>query len=176
VRAGARAGDDISTVRLPIDIRRFPWIRRLAADYAFDYARVAEFFAGNPADPAAWRGAIARAQQQPRHREAVAQILEAQQRKRGAPPEALSAAARLRDPRPTAWPIYLGDDVSDEQVFKRWTGASVAVGQRRRTAARYFVKSPPEVAECLERLDDLYKMSRQRGDAANAARINPTWE
>ena len=83
-------------------------------------------------------------------------------------------AARQRDPRPTAWPIYLGDDVSDEQVFKRWTGASVAVGQRRRTAARYFVKSPPEVAECLERLDDLYKISRQRGDAANAARINPT--
>ena len=36
VRAGARAGDDTSTVRLPIDIRRFPWIRPLAADYAFD--------------------------------------------------------------------------------------------------------------------------------------------
>jgi bacillithiol biosynthesis cysteine-adding enzyme BshC len=102
VRAGARAGDDISAVRLPIDIRRFPWIRRLAADYAFDYARVAEFFAGNPADPAAWRGAIARAQQQPRQREAVAQILEAQQRKRGAPPEALNAAAQLRDPRTVA--------------------------------------------------------------------------
>ncbi len=102
MRAGARAGDDISTVRLPIDIRRFPWIRRLAADYAFDYARVAEFFAGNPADPAAWRGAIARAQQQPRQREAVAQILEAQQRKRGAPPEALNAAAQLRDPRTVA--------------------------------------------------------------------------
>jgi bacillithiol biosynthesis cysteine-adding enzyme BshC len=102
VRAAARAGHDTPTVRLPIDIRRFPWIRRLAADYAFDYARVAEFFAGNPADPAAWRGAIARAQQHPRQREAVAQILEAQQRQRGAPPEAMNAAALLRDPRTVA--------------------------------------------------------------------------
>ena len=75
VRAAAAPADDITTVRLPIDIRRFPWIRRLAADYAFDYARVAEFFAGNPAEPAAWRGAIARAQQHPRQREAIAQIL-----------------------------------------------------------------------------------------------------
>jgi bacillithiol biosynthesis cysteine-adding enzyme BshC len=102
VRAAGRGGDDTSAVRLPIDIRRFPWIRRLAADYAFDYARVSEFFAGNPADPAAWRVAIARAQQHPRQREALAQILEAQQRKRGAPPEALNAAAELRDPRSVA--------------------------------------------------------------------------
>lgn len=61
-------------------------------------------------------------------------------------------AARSRDPRPTAWPIYLGDDVSDERVFVRWPGASVAVGRRPKTAARYFVRSPVEVAECLERL------------------------
>lgn len=64
-------------------------------------------------------------------------------------------AARLRDPRPTAWPIYLGDDVSDERVFVRWPGASVAVGRRPRTAARYFLRSPAEVADCLERLDAL---------------------
>jgi len=83
-------------------------------------------------------------------------------------------AARLRDPRPLAWPIYLGDDVSDEAVFARWSGGSVAVGKRPKTAARYFVRSPAEVAECLERLDDLYKTSRQRGEAENAARINPT--
>ena len=105
VRAAARAGDDTSTVRLPIDIRRFPWIRRLAADYAFDYASVAEFFAGNPADPAAWRDAIARTQQHPRQREAVARILEAQQRQRGAPPEALTPLPRcsaIRAPSPSS--------------------------------------------------------------------------
>lgn len=82
--------------------------------------------------------------------------------------------ARLRDPRPTAAPIYLGDDVSDERVFERWTGVSVAVGRRPHTAARYFLRSPVEVATCLERLDDLYRISRQRGDAANAARMSPT--
>ena len=102
MRAAERSGHDASTVRLPIDIRRFPWIRRLAVDYAFDYTQVAEFFAGNPDDPASWRDAIARAQRHPRQREAVAQILEAQQQRRGAPPEALSAAAQLRDPRTVA--------------------------------------------------------------------------
>jgi trehalose-phosphatase len=87
-------------------------------------------------------------------------------------------AARQRDPRPIDCPLYLGDDVSDEQVFVRWTGISVAVGRRARsaTAAHYFVRSPAEVADCLERLDDLYKTSRQRGEAENAPRINPTWE
>jgi len=83
-------------------------------------------------------------------------------------------AAHNRDPRPTPWPIYLGDDVSDERVFERWSGASIAVGQRRHTAARYLLRSPVEVADCLERINDLYRLyrtSRQRGDAANAPRI-----
>ena len=110
VRAAGGAGDDSSSVRLPIDIRRFPWIRRLAADYAFDYERVADFFAGNPADPAAWRAAIARAQQQPRQRAAVATILAAQQQRRGAPQEAVAAAARLNDPRSVA--IVTGQQAS----------------------------------------------------------------
>jgi trehalose-phosphatase len=63
--------------------------------------------------------------------------------------------ARQRDPRSLGWPVYLGDDVSDEQVFARWPGLSVAVGCRPDTAARYFVKSPTEVATFLERLDEL---------------------
>jgi len=91
-----------TATRLPIDIRRFPWIRRLAADYAFDYDRVSEFFAGNPADPAAWRNAIARTQRHVRQRDAIADVLEAQQRTRGAPAEALAAAAALRDPSTVA--------------------------------------------------------------------------
>jgi bacillithiol biosynthesis cysteine-adding enzyme BshC len=89
-------------VRLPIDIRQFSWIRRLPADYAFEYAQVAPFFSGNPADPAAWRSAIARAQAQPRQRDAIATILEDQQRRRNAPAEARAAAARLRDPQAVA--------------------------------------------------------------------------
>lgn len=91
-----------TTTRIPIDIRRFPWIRRLAADYAYDFDKVAEFFAGNPADPAAWRAAIARTQRHPRQREPIAGVLQAQQRRRGAPPEALAAAATLRDPESVA--------------------------------------------------------------------------
>ena len=87
-----------TTARLSIDIRRFPWIRRLAADYAYDYPRLAEFFAGNPADAGAWAQAIARTQRYERAREAVADVVQAQQRRRGAPPEALSAAAQLRQP------------------------------------------------------------------------------
>jgi bacillithiol biosynthesis cysteine-adding enzyme BshC len=91
-----------SATRIPIDIRRFPWIRRLAADYAAEHGNVSDFFAGNPADPEAWRAAIQRTQQYARRRDAIAAIVEAQQQKRGAPSEALAAAARLRDPRTVA--------------------------------------------------------------------------
>ena len=41
-------------------------MRRLAADYAYDFERLAAFFAGNPAEAAAWPDAIARAQAHPR--------------------------------------------------------------------------------------------------------------
>src|SRR5688500_14024220 len=44
-------GLSATAARLPVDIRRFPWIRRLPGDYAFEYARVADFFSGNPAEP-----------------------------------------------------------------------------------------------------------------------------
>jgi bacillithiol biosynthesis cysteine-adding enzyme BshC len=83
--------------RLSIDIRRFPWIRRLAADYVFDHARVADFFAGNPDDPAAWRDAIARTQRHPRQRDRLVDVLHAQQRSRNAPPNAIAAASELID-------------------------------------------------------------------------------
>jgi bacillithiol biosynthesis cysteine-adding enzyme BshC len=91
-----------TVTRVPIDIRRFPWIKRLAADYACDYPRLAGFFAGDPRDPAAWRDAIARAQRHPRQRDAIADIISAQQRERTAPPEAVAAGLLLRDPRTVA--------------------------------------------------------------------------
>src|SRR5262245_26986887 len=46
---------DVSTASassLAIDIRSFPWIRRLAADYAFEFDKVAPFYAGDPATAA----------------------------------------------------------------------------------------------------------------------------
>lgn len=97
-----QTGLSATGTRVPIEIRRFPWIKRLAVDYAFEYARLADFFAGDPADPGAWREAIARVQRHPRQRDALADLIEAQQRRRGASPDALAAAARLRDPRTIA--------------------------------------------------------------------------
>ena len=104
--AGVRGGDPAVTVHLPIDIRRFPWIRRLAADYAYEYERLAGFFAGDPSSPDAWREAIERTQRHAREREAIATILRAQQERRRAPAEAIDAAESLR--RPDAVAIVTG--------------------------------------------------------------------
>lgn len=97
-----RSGLSTAIEPIPVDIRRFPWIRRLAADYAFAYHQVADFFAGNPADPSAWSAAIRRAQQFSRQRDTVASVLSAQQQRRNAPSEAIAASGRLRDPRAVA--------------------------------------------------------------------------
>jgi len=84
--------------RIPVDIRRLPWIKPLVVDYAFDHARVAAFFAGDPRDPRAWREAIARTRSHTRERNGIAEVIAAQQQRRGAPAEAFAAAARLRNP------------------------------------------------------------------------------
>ena len=68
----------------------------------FDYPRVADFFGGNPTEPAAWRDAIARTQRHPRQRDAVADLLQAQQRSRGTPAGAMTATSQLRDPQTVA--------------------------------------------------------------------------
>ena len=88
--------------KLSIDIRRFPWIRRLASDYAFDFGRLQPFFAGDPANPDAWRDVVARTQRFTRSRDAIADLLGAQQERRGAPAAARAAAASLRDPKSVA--------------------------------------------------------------------------
>lgn len=82
---------------LAVDIRIFPWIRRLASDYAFAYDEVAPFFAGNPALPAAWADTITRSQSFARQPAEVARVLAAQQERRGAPRAARDAAATLAD-------------------------------------------------------------------------------
>ena len=91
-------GVSAASARVAVNIRRFPWINRLAIDYAFEFARLSDFYAGNPATPAAWRDAVERTQRFRRHRDAVADLVTAQQERRGAPPEALAASGRLRDP------------------------------------------------------------------------------
>ncbi len=82
-----------------IDLRRLSWIRPLVADYISRYDHVASLYAGNPSSPQAWREAIARAQGRSRDAAAIASVLVAQQERRGAPPAAREAAARLADPR-----------------------------------------------------------------------------
>lgn len=84
---------------LAVDIRKLPWIRRVASDYAFAYDRIAPFYAGNPAEPAAWADAIARTHAHLRAPAEVAAVIAAQQARRGAPPEARAAAERLADPK-----------------------------------------------------------------------------
>ncbi len=91
-----------TTAALPVDIRRFPWIRPLAADYAFNYDRLSPFFAGDPRSKEAWRGAIARAQSAARTRAATADVLAAQQQRRGTPDAARAALAEFRDARAVA--------------------------------------------------------------------------
>jgi bacillithiol biosynthesis cysteine-adding enzyme BshC len=84
---------------MAVDIRRFPWIRRFAADYAFRFEQVAPYFAGNPARTDAWADAIARRQAHAGAPAELARVLAAQQERRGAPLEARESAARLADPR-----------------------------------------------------------------------------
>ncbi len=101
--ASAQATDPAGRVRaVGVDVRRFPWIRPLAGDYAFDFKRVEDLYAGNPTDPQAWRDAVTRAQQHPRDRAALATLLSAQQERRNAPPAARAAAAQLADPASVA--------------------------------------------------------------------------
>jgi trehalose-phosphatase len=51
-------------------------------------------------------------------------------------------------------PIFIGDDVTDEDVFRtlRTKGITVCVGKSRATAAKYYVKNVGEVLKLLETL------------------------
>jgi bacillithiol biosynthesis cysteine-adding enzyme BshC len=98
----ASALSDEPSVRIPVDVRRFPWIRRLAVDYAYDFNAVAGFFSGDPADRAAWADAIARTQAHERRRADIARVIAEQQTRRGAPPRARDAGRLLADQRTVA--------------------------------------------------------------------------
>jgi bacillithiol biosynthesis cysteine-adding enzyme BshC len=83
--------------RSAIDLRQSSLVRRLAVDYAYTYDALAQFYAGNPTSPDAWRAAVARTRAHPRDRGAIVEVLRAQQERRGAPAAARAAADRLRD-------------------------------------------------------------------------------
>jgi len=85
-----------------VDIRRVPGIRPLAADYVQNFSALAPFYAGDPASRDAWSSVIARRQAHVRNPKAIADVVAAQQRRRGAPSAAIDAAARLADPRTVA--------------------------------------------------------------------------
>jgi bacillithiol biosynthesis cysteine-adding enzyme BshC len=93
-----RAPTPAGVVRDAIDPRRFPWTRPLLHAYTNDFPSVAPWFAGNPKDPAAWRGAIHRVQKAPRDAALVCRALGRQLDRRGAPSAAKAAAAALAEP------------------------------------------------------------------------------
>jgi bacillithiol synthase len=98
----APRSSDEPSVRIPVDVRRFPWMRRLAVDYAYDFGSVAPFFSGDPASRASWVDAIARTQAHDRRRADIAAVLADQQARRGAPPRTREAAQLLADRRTVA--------------------------------------------------------------------------
>ena len=91
-----------AAARLAVDVRQLPWMRPLTGEYAFDFSRVTSLYAGDPTSPEAWREAAERVTAHPRPRQEMAACLGAQQGRRGAPPAAREAAARLADPRSIA--------------------------------------------------------------------------
>ena len=97
-----RSNGNMNSLHIPVDIRRFPWVKKLAADYAFQFSALAPFFSGDPAEPASWAAAIANAQRHPRQRAELSALLAKQLERRNAPAAAREAAARLADPKTVA--------------------------------------------------------------------------
>jgi trehalose 6-phosphate phosphatase len=68
-----------------------------------------------------------------------------------------TAALRLREHQsgPHALPVFLGDELTDEDAFQALPdGITIRVGDPRPTAARYHVATPRDVAAFLRRLRD----------------------
>jgi len=98
----AAASTATGVVRQSIDVRRFSWIRPLVSAYSSDFASVASLFAGNPADPAAWKETRARGPKSPPDRATMAGLVSAQLERRGSHTHARAVASRLADPATVA--------------------------------------------------------------------------
>ncbi len=57
------------------------------------------------------------------------------------------------------FPIYIGDDLTDESVFKalKNKGLTIRVGKTRFSGARYYLKDPGETAEFLRRVLEIQR-------------------
>jgi bacillithiol biosynthesis cysteine-adding enzyme BshC len=89
-------------VHRAIDLRQLPWTRPFSVAYAHDFSSIAAFFAGNPAQPEAWRDAIARVRRAPRDRAAIVSVLAGQLAARNAPAQARQGAEQLAEPAAVA--------------------------------------------------------------------------
>ena len=95
--AVARTAD--GSAPLGLDVRTLEWMRPLLGEYAFNFQHIAPLYAGDPSSNEAWEGVIRQSQARAGDRAGIAAIVTAQQERRGAPPQAREAAARLADPR-----------------------------------------------------------------------------
>lgn len=84
-------------MRAALDVRQYPGASPFVRAYTRAFDSVSPLFAGNPADPSAWRAAIRRTQAAPRDRAGIAGVIAAQLARRDAPAEARAMAARLAD-------------------------------------------------------------------------------
>lgn len=69
-----------------------------------------------------------------------------------------------------AWPIYIGDDTTDEDAFRaiKGKGLTVFVGKLMKSHARCFLRDHNEVEEFLKRILEKYKgrINKGKGPAA----------
>jgi trehalose-phosphatase len=60
--------------------------------------------------------------------------------------------------------VYLGDDTTDESVFRKLRGGvTIVVGRRENTAARYYLHSMAEVREFLRRWLEITRAGTDKG-------------
>jgi len=127
---------------MAIDVRRIGWIRRLAGDYAFNFAKIGDLYAGDPASRDAWAEAIRRATGYARPGRQMAAILARQQDARHATPAARVAAARLASPGTVAIVTGQQATVFGGPLFTLLK-AVTAIHQARRIAREHQVEVVP---------------------------------